>query len=101
MQLCKGLMFMLKNSKIFLLSSKKRHYRMLIQKGYDNILWLKSDYEAVDYTNRYPDNIDTIDCIFIDKELYNGKSGEKRRLYCYKNRSYGKRIYIQTSANNT
>ena len=68
---------MLKNSKIFLLSSKKRHYRMLIQKGYDNILWLKSDYEAVDYTNRYPDNIDTIDCIFIDKEFYNGKKSNK------------------------
>lgn len=50
---------------------------MLIQKGYDNILWLKSDYEVVDYTNCHLDNLDTIDCIFIDKEFYNGKKSNK------------------------
>lgn len=85
--------------KVFLLSNKKEHYDLFVQKGYKDIKWLKSTPEVLSFLLDNPNYLETMDLVCVNEIFYDGKNSKKVYEKVYKEAFVQKLPYIEISNN--
>jgi len=71
-----------KTKQVFLLSKNRKHYKMLNNYGYRNIIWISSEDRALEYLNENPSFLNDIGFAAISDAFYSGRRADrlKKRL---------------------